>query len=155
MPVAPNSPYLQANFVSIPKASNKDLALLLPFAPQLVWLKLGNTKITDSAMTIVSKMTNLTRLNLDNTAITNKGLTALSSLSYLQYLNLVGTSITSDGLHPLSNLSQLKQVFLFKTSVSPNDLSVLQQKMPHTNFDTGGYIVPFWETDTAIFKKTK
>ena len=155
MPVAPNSPYLQANFVSIPKASDKDLALLLPFAPQLVWLKLGNTKITDSAMTIVSKMTNLTRLNLDNTAITNKGLTALSSLSYLQYLNLVGTSITSDGLHPLSNLSQLKQVFLFKTSVSPNDLSVLQQKMPHTIFDTGGYIVPFWETDTVVFKKTK
>ena len=155
MPVAPNSNYLQANFVSFPKASDKEVALLLPFAQQLVWLKLGNTKITDSAMTMVSKMTNLTRLSFENTAISNKGLAMLSSLSHLQYLNLVGTSITSDGLHPLSNLSDLKQIFLFKTAISPNDLSVLQQKMPHTSFDTGGYIVPSWESDTAVFKKTK
>ncbi len=153
--VAPNSNYLQANFVSIPKAGDREVALLLPFAKQLVWLKLGNTKITDSAMTTVSKLTNLTRLNLDNTAITNQGLDGLTSLSHLQYLNVVGTNIKSDGLHPLSNLSALKQVFLYKTTVSPNDLSVLQQKMPQTVFDTGGYIVPSWVSDTAVFKKAR
>ncbi len=155
MPVAPKSPYLQANFVSIPKAGDKELALLLPFAPQLVWLKLGNTQITDAGMTTLAKMTNLTRLSLENTAITNKGLAALSSLSTLKYLNLVGTPITSAGLHPLSNLSQLKQVFLFKTVLSSTDLSVLQQKMPQTSFDTGGYIVPSWTSDTAVLKKAK
>ncbi len=155
MPVAPQSPYLQANFVSIPKAGDKEVALLLPFAKQLVWLKLGNTKITDSAMETVAKMTNLTRLNLDNTVITNNGLAALTSLSHLQYLNVVGTNVKSDGLHPLSNLSALKQVFLFKTTISPNDLRDLQQKMPQTVFDTGGYIVPSWDSDTAVFKKAK
>ena len=155
MPLAPQSNYLQANFVSIPKAGDKEVALLLPFAKQLVWLKLGNTKITDSAMTTVAKLTNLTRLSLENTAITNQGLASLGSLMHLQYLNLVGTNVKSDGLHPLSNLTELKQVFMFKTTISPNDLSVLQQKMPHTVFDTGGYIVPSWDSDTAVFKKVK
>lgn len=155
MPVAPKSNYLQANFVSMPNAGDKEVALLLPFAKQLVWLKLGNTKITDSAMATVTKMTNLTRLNLDNTAITNKGLAALTSLSHLQYLNVVGTKVESDGLYPLSNLSALKQVFLYKTTIASNDLKDLQQKMPQTVFDTGGYIVPSWESDTAVFKKAK
>lgn len=155
MPIAPKSNYLQANFVSITKAGDREVALLLPFAKQLVWLKLGNTKITDSAMETVAKLTNLTRLSLDNTAISNQGLALLSSLNQLQYLNVVNTKITSDGLHPLSNLSVLKQVFLFKTTIAPNDLKDLQQKMPQTVFDTGGYIVPSWESDTAVFKKKK
>ncbi len=155
MPVAPQSNYLQASFVSIPKAGDKEVALLLPFAKQLVWLKLGNTKITDSAMVAVAKLTNLTRLSLENTPLTDKGLASLTALSHLQYLNVVGTKVTSDGLLPLSNLTELKQVFLYKTSISSNMLSVLQQKMPHTVFDTGGYIVPSWTSDTAVFKKTR
>jgi uncharacterized membrane protein len=153
MPVAPNSNYLQANFVSLPKASDAEVALLLPFAKQLIWLKLGNTKITDAATTTVGKLTNLTRLSLENTAITNNGLANIAALSQLQYLNLVGTNINSDGLGPLSNLSSLKEVFLFKTVVSSTVLSVLKQKMPQTVFDTGGYIVPKWTSDTAVFKK--
>jgi uncharacterized membrane protein len=155
MRVAPQSPYLQANFVSVPKAGDREVAMLLPFAKQLVWLKLGNTKITDSAMETVAKMTHLTRLSLENTAITHKGLATLTTLSHLQYLNLVGTKVTSDGLPPLSNLSGLKQVFLYKTTIAPNDLKDFQQKMPQTVFDTGGYIVPSWESDTAVLKKSK
>lgn len=155
LPVTPQSPYLQANFVSVPNASDKEVALLLPFSKQLVWLKLGNTKITDETMAIVSKFTNLTRLSLENTQISNKGLAYLTTLTQLKYLNLVGTSIASDGLAPLSNLSQLREVFLFKTTISSNDLTILKQKMPQTSFDIGGYIVPSWTSDTAIFKKTR
>ena len=77
VPVAPQSPYLQANFVSIPKAGDKEVELLVPFAKQLIWLKLGGTKISDSAMLSVSKLTQLTKLSLDNTRITDKGLSAL------------------------------------------------------------------------------
>ena len=106
-------------------------------------------------MTTVAKLTNLTRLNLENTRITNAGLVALSSLSNLQYLNLVGTNITSDGLDPLSNLGKLKEIFLFKTAISADALTVLKQKMPQTVFDTGGYVVPFWNSDTAVYKKAR
>ena len=155
IPVAPNSPFLQANFVSIPKAGDKEITSLLPFAKQLVWLKLGGTKISDSALVNVAKLTNLTRLSLENTHITDTGLKNLSTLSNLQYLNLVGTNISSDGLIPLSNLSKLQQVFIFKTAISNEVLTILKQKMPQTAFDTGGYIVPKWASDTAIFKKAK
>ena len=155
MPIAPESNYLQANFISVPKATDKEITLLLPFTKQLIWLKLGGTKITDSALTNVVKLTNLRRLNLENTQITDKGLATLASLSELQFLNLVGTNITTDGLTPLSNLSHLQEVFLFKTTISTPALSILKQKMPQTVFDTGGYVVPFWTSDTAIYKKSK
>ncbi len=153
MPVAPQSNYLQANFVSMPKAGDKEVALLLPFAKQLIWLKLGNTKITDEGMQTVSKLSNLTRLNLENTALTDKGLAAVSSLNRLQYLNLVGTNTTGEGLIPLSNLTNLKEVFLFKTGISPSSLIVIKQKMPNIVFDTGGYVVQSWASDTTVFKK--
>lgn len=155
LPVAPQSPYLQANFVSIPHAGDKEVASLLPFAKQLVWLKLGNTKITDETIATVSKFTNLTRLSLENTQISNKGLAYLTALTQLKYLNLVGTSVSSDGLAPLSNLSQLREVFLFKTTISSNNLTILKQKLPQTSFDTGGYIVPSWTSDTAVYKKIR
>jgi uncharacterized membrane protein len=155
MPIAPNANYLQANFVSVPKAGNEDLKALLPFKEQLIWLKLSGSKINDSALTTIAQFTHLTRLSIDNTRITNTGITYLSSLSQLKYLNLVGTDITTDGLGPLSNLTNLQQIFLFKTQISPEKLNALRLKMPHTVFDTGGYIVPSWTSDTAIFKKEK
>ena len=155
MPIAPNSNYLQANFVSIPKAGNNDIKELLPFKTQLIWLKLGGTKINDSAVTDIAQLTHLTRLNLENTRISNAGIAALLPLSNLQYLNLVGTDITTEGLGPLSILSKLQQVFLFKTKIMPQHLKDLAFKMPHTIFDTGGYIVPSWTSDTSIYKKAK
>jgi uncharacterized membrane protein len=155
MPIAPNSNYLQANFISIPKATNQDVKELLPYKAQIIWLKLNGTKINDSALIDVAQLTQLRRLNLDNTHITNAGIAHLSTLTHLQYLNIVGTDITTEGLIPLSNLSNLQQVFLFKTSILPVKFKELQQKMPHTLFDTGGYKVPSWTSDTAIFKKDK
>ncbi|MBL7818252.1 MAG: hypothetical protein JNL70_24790 [Saprospiraceae bacterium] len=153
MPVAPNSPYLQANFVSLPKANDQDVALLQPFAPQLIWLKLGNTQITDEAMRTVAQLTNLTRLSLDNTAITSQGVAQLATLTHLQYLNVVGTPISGESLYPLSHLTELREVFLYKTKVSTSVLESLKQKMPKVLFDTGGYQVPKWVSDTAIFKR--
>ncbi len=153
IPVAPASNYLQANFVSVPKMDDRGVVALLPFEKQLVWLKLGGTQISDSALVDVAKLKNLTRLSLENTRITDKGLAHLSSLTNLQYLNLVGTNITSAGLAPLSNLSKLQQVFMFKTAILSKDLATLKQKMPQTVFDTGGYIVPSWASDTAVFKR--
>jgi uncharacterized membrane protein len=155
MPIAPNSNYLQANFVSVPKAGNNDVKELLPFKEQLIWLKLGGTQINDSALATVAQFTNLTRLNLENTNITNQGISNLATLTQLQYLNLVGTDISTEGLLPLSNLGKLQQVFLFKTKISSQSFNELVVKMPHTVFDTGGYIVPSWTSDTAIYKKAK
>ena len=45
LPVAQNSNYLSANFITATNITDKDLALLLPIKKQLVWLKCGDTKI--------------------------------------------------------------------------------------------------------------
>ena len=87
------------------------MQLLLPLKKQLVWLKLSDTKITDSSVNIIVQCANLTRLQLDSTGITDKGLAKLALLTQLQSLNLVGTKITSAGMLSLKNLKVLQSVF--------------------------------------------
>lgn len=95
IPVAQNSHYLMADFINAVNIQDQDLGLLVPLKKQLIWLKLGNTKISDASMSYIGQCQALTQLQLNRTLLTNKGLTALQSLNKLQTLNLVGTSVTA------------------------------------------------------------
>lgn len=152
MPVAQNSNYLMANFVTATGIDDNDLALLLPLKKQLVWLKIGDTKITDSALNYIGQCTNLTMLQLNNTSITDVGLTRLKNLKQLQSLNLVGTKVSAQGIIPLKGLKQLQSLYLYQTKVEGKDWVLLKQQFPKTMLDTGGYIVPLLATDTTIVK---
>jgi mono/diheme cytochrome c family protein/uncharacterized membrane protein len=151
-PVARNSNYLTVNFVTVDLITNNDIALLLGIKKQLVWLNLGQKKIPDSLLLPVAQLTNLTRLQLDNTSITDKGLASLESLVNLQYLNLVGTKVTPQGVIQLKNLPKLQAIYLYKTFISSSDWPMLKNNFPKVTLDTGGYQVPFLETDTMIVK---
>ena len=152
LPVAQNSNYLMANFVTATAITDKDLSLLLPLKKQLVWLKCGDTKIGDSALSFIAQCTNLTFLQLDNTSVTDKGLQALSSLQQLQSLNLVGTNITANGLEALKNLKQLQSLYLYQTKINKEEWSALQKEFPKTLIDSGGYNVPLFPDDTVVLK---
>lgn len=152
LPVAVNSNYLLANYVNNDSVSSRDIALLLPIKKQLAWLKLGNTSISDSSMHIIAQCSNLTRLQLDHTYITDKGLKLLSPLSALQSLNLVGTNVTAEGVMALKDLKSLQAVYLYQTNVSKKDWNVLQKAFPGTQIDSGGYRIPYMETDTMVVK---
>src|SRR6187401_1076364 len=149
-PVARNSNYLTANFVTVDSITYNDIALLLAIKKQLVWLNLGQKKIPDSLLGLIAQLTNLTRLQLDNTPITDKGLVSLQSLVNLQYLNLVGTNVTPQGLIQLKNLPKLQAVYLYKTFISSSDWPMLKNSFPKVTLDTGNYYVPILETDTTI-----
>jgi mono/diheme cytochrome c family protein/uncharacterized membrane protein len=151
-PVARNSNYLTVNFVTVDLITNNDIALLLGIKKQLVWLNLGQKKIPDSLLFPIAQLTNLTRLQLDNTSITDNGLVALQSLVNLQYLNLVGTKVTPQGVIQLKNLPKLQAIYLYKTFISSSDWPMLKNNFPKVTLDTGGYQVPFLETDTMIVK---
>lgn len=153
LPVATNSNYLLANYVNNDTVSSKDIALLLPIKKQLAWLKLGNTSISDSSMHIIAQCSNLTRLQLNHTFVTDKGLKLLSPLAALQSLNLVGTKVTAEGVMALKDLKSLQAVYLYQTNVSRQDWNVLQKAFPHTQIDSGGYSIPFMETDTMVVKR--
>ncbi|HJS56017.1 MAG TPA: c-type cytochrome domain-containing protein [Chitinophagaceae bacterium] len=152
LPVAQNSNYVKANFVVVDSVTGNDIRLLLPIKKQLVWLKLSGENIHDSLLTTISHLTNLTRLQLDNTPITDKGLISLQPLLNLQYLNLVGTNITAQGLTALKNLQRLQALYIYKTFIVSSDWPALRSNFSKVTLDTGGYVVPTFETDTTMVK---
>ncbi|HEU0063730.1 MAG TPA: c-type cytochrome domain-containing protein, partial [Flavisolibacter sp.] len=118
LPVAAGVNYLTANFITAPNITDKQLELLLPMKKQLVWLNLSNTKITDNAISALSKCINLRELDLSNTSISDNGLRQLTGLDSLQSLTLVGTAVTAKGLHYLDKLKKLKYIYVYHTRVT-------------------------------------
>lgn len=155
IPVASGSNYLSVNFVSATNTGDSVVKLLEPLAPQLVWLKLGDTKITDAAMAFVAKLVSLTRLSLSNTAVTDKGIALLQSLSRLQYLNIAGTDVTAAGLTALKGLADLHSIYIYQSKVARTDTALLRQTFPKGTIDTGGYVLPLLEGDTTLVTKVK
>jgi mono/diheme cytochrome c family protein len=155
LPVARNSNYLSVNFVTVDTVSENDLKLLAGLKKQLIWLKLSDKKITDEMLKTIGQLSNLTRLQLDKTLITDTGLVFLQSLKKLQYLNLVETGITEQGLLHLKELPQLRTIYLYQTKIGKNDWSSVRNQFTKTVLDTGGYDVPFLETDTIVVKPPK
>lgn len=119
-PLSPKDPWLQCNAsIAGTNFGDAQLARLAPLAPNLRWLDLAGTGITDAGLAQLAAMGNLARLHLERTAITDMGLAPLSRLPELEYLNLYATAITDAGLAGLQKLPRLKQVFLWQTHVTP------------------------------------
>jgi len=155
LPVAQNSNYLLANFVTASQNGDSIVKLLIPLKKQLVWLKLGSSSITDSALVVISNLTNLRSLQIDHTAITDSGLSKLKTLHELRHLNLVGTKVTLKGIVELKDLKKLESLYLYQTKVDLAEQKLIKQTFPKTIIDYGGYTVPSFESDTAIVKQPK
>ena len=155
MPVSISSNYLLANFVNVPRITEKELQLLLLLRKQLVWLKLSNTKISDGSLTVIAQCDSITKLQLDYTSITDKGLESIAKLNQLQSLNLVGTNITAKGLLKLTVLKHLQSVYLYQTAIKNTEWEGLKKQFPKTQLDSGGYRVPLFDTDTLLVKPPK
>jgi hypothetical protein len=154
-PVAQNTNYLSANFVTVTNPGNREIQLLLPLKEQLIELKLGSSSITDSALLVIARFKNLMRLQLDYTKITDKGLANLTALQNLRYLNLVGTAVTEKGVLQLKDLKSLRSIYLYQTMVKKSEWNDLKKAFPKTLIDSGGYTVPFLPTDTIEVKPPK
>ena len=152
-PVAQNSNYLLASFVTASEFTDGDMRLLIPLSKQLVWLKLGGTKITDSALQVISKLDNLISLQLNNTAITDNGLRYLNSLKALQSLNLVSTAVSAKGVEALQGIKTLRNLYVYQTNFRPEDYASVKQILPSVEIDTGGYRVPVLPSDTSRLTK--
>lgn len=152
LPVSQSSHYLSANFITAAGIQNKDLQLLLPVKKQLVWIKLGQPVINDSALTVIAQCPNITRLQLEHTNITDAGLKQLTALKQLQYLNLVGTKISAQGLLQLKGLDKLQSIYCYRSAIRKEDWPQLQQAFPKAIIDSGGYQVPALPTDTIEVK---
>ena len=155
LPVAQNSNYLQANFVTDTVINKEDLQLLSALQKQLIWLKLGNTNISDANMKAITQLGNLTRLSLEHTDISDEGLQSVQNLQHLQYLNLVGTKVTLQGVMQLKELKSLQSLYLYQTNINRKEWTELQNAFPKTKIDSGGYFVTLLPTDTILIKAKK
>ena len=155
LPVAKGSHYLSANFINARDITDKDITLLLPLRRQLLWLRLGDQPIGDSAMTTIASCKALRVLHLNNTKIGDRGLALLSSLPELELLNLSGTGITAAGVRSLQGLRHLRSIFLYRTKCTSADYGSLKKNFPGVSLDTGGYSVPFVPWDTINELKPK
>jgi uncharacterized membrane protein len=149
MPVARNSNYLSASFVTASNKADTLVRSLQPLKKQLVSLKLDQSNVNDSTLTTVSELSNLRRLQLSNTAITDHGLLKLKKLKDLGSLNLVGTKVTAKGVMEMKDLKSLKYLYLYKTSITADEREQLRKSFPETTLDFGNYTVPTLAADTT------
>ncbi|TWU30151.1 Internalin-A precursor [Bythopirellula polymerisocia] len=96
------------------------LQLLLQL-PEVVDLRVGGSRLSDSDLRIISQLQNLRRLSVGNwnsTQISDNGVKWLSSLSNLHHLHLNAPGITDAGIEHLSGLSNLQSLSLTNTGVT-------------------------------------
>jgi len=149
MPVARNSNYLSASFVTAGSMADTLVKLLEPLKKQLIALKLDQSNVTDSTLTTISNLSNLRRLQLSNTAISDAGLVKLRKLKELGSLNVVGTKVTATGVMQMKDLKSLKYLYLYKTSITEQEREELKKSFPETALDFGNYSLPMLATDTT------
>jgi uncharacterized membrane protein len=131
VPLSANTPFVHVHCTNVRATfGDAQLAALEAIGPQILWLDVSGTQITDASLAAVGKFPNLTRLHLNRTAITDAGVAHLARLSHLEYLNLYGTKITDTGLTPLAGLANLRALYIWQTGVTPQGIDRLKASLP-------------------------
>ena len=134
MPIAQNTNALYVNASYKGKSFNDDSAKLLQaIAPQLLWLNIARTGVTDNVAETLSKFALLERLHAENTSLSDAATPNLSKLSNLKYLNLYGTNISDASIENFRKLKRLEKIFLWQTKVTPNGAESLRKNFVDPN----------------------
>jgi hypothetical protein len=140
--IADGRPFLHVHSTNAAsRITDTSLRALTGVAPQVLWLDLGGTRVSDGGLADIARLPNLTRLHLQHTAVGDTGLAHLTELQRLEYLNLYGTAITDEGLAALSSLKRLRALFVWETRVTPSGLSRLRTALPRVTIEAGAEAV--------------
>ena len=138
MQLAQDNTFLTANTVNVSKTfDDAGLKTLIPVAPQLAWLDVSKTQITDAGLADIAQLPNLTRLHLEKTGITDAGIPHIAKLGKLEYLNLYGTKVSDAGIAQLKELKNLKKLFIWQTEVTDKGAADLQSALPDCEINMG------------------
>src|SRR5690606_32742568 len=152
IPLAANKNQLAINAINYPEFNDQDAQLLAELGENVLRLKLGDTRITDSALQYIGKLTELQQLHVENTAVGDTGLRHLQACKQLRYLNLVNTKVTDEGLGTLVQLPALQTVYLYQAPVTAQGVAELAQSNAQLKIDTGSYRLPKLPTDTVVYQ---
>lgn len=136
-PIATGIPFVSVRASEARGLDDARIAALRGLAPQVAWLDLGGTAVTDAGLAIVGQLPHLVRLDLDRTAVTDAGLAHLETLTYLESLNLYGTRIGDAGLARLEGLTKLRSLYVWGTAVTPAGIDRLEGTVRGLRVDAG------------------
>lgn len=137
LPISSGSNLLEINAVNVGTLTDAQTTLLEPLKEQIIWLKLGDTKITDQAASTIAKLKNLQKLHLENTSVTDATVRQIKSLPYLEYLNLVNTQVTDAGIKELSATPNLLSLHVWHSKVTEAGVDALKQTKPNLDVTIG------------------
>jgi hypothetical protein len=137
VPIATGTNFIEVNMVNAPSFDDKNAILLEKLAPQIMWLVLSDSKITDEGLNYFKQCVNATKVNLKNTGITNASIPKVAGLKKLEYLNIVGTKITDEGLLALNPSGGLKKIYCWNTGITEKGVQLFQKKYPKIEIDFG------------------
>ena len=120
-----------------PAFGDEQLRAVAALAPQVTWLGLAGTAVTDQGLATIGTLPHLTRLRLERTTVTDAGLPHLAALDRLEYLNLYGTHVTDAGLEHLKPLASLRHLYLWQTGVTVAGVERLRAALPRLTIDVG------------------
>ncbi|MCA9238680.1 MAG: hypothetical protein KDA37_00705 [Planctomycetales bacterium] len=133
-----DSPLLCVGFPSSKdQVTDETIDRLLAAAPNVVWLDLGGTAVTDAGAAKLTACQNLMRLHLENTKLTDASVDALAQLPRLEYLNLYGTAVTDAALESLKGLPKLQRLYLWRTGVTYEAAKKLMAERPELEVNLG------------------
>lgn len=125
----PARPVVGASLSHLP-ATDVDVARLADRFPELEWLHLENTEITDRGINDLCRLHHLRMVALSQTSISNRGLERLGHLRDLEELKLSETQISNKGLRYLKNMPSLRILDLSDTKVSRKAVRKLRVCLP-------------------------
>lgn len=96
-----NLDHLEGVTLSFTQVSDRGVEFLVQQCKQLKSLGLRSTKVTNAALTQISKIKHLEELWVDQTAITDDGLLLLKQCPNLQFLDITKTKVTPEGVKEL------------------------------------------------------
>ncbi|MAE77816.1 MAG: hypothetical protein CMJ85_13215 [Planctomycetes bacterium] len=139
--VSARSNAVYVNFSLLAKgAKDADVRAMRGLEPQLVWLNLGRTAITDEGVAELARYKELRRLHLEKTAVTDGALAHLAGLEHLEYLNVYGTAVSDRGIGALAPLKGLQKLYVWQSKVTAKGAAVLKKQLPQLVVDRGDYV---------------
>lgn len=126
-PIATGIPFVSVRATNARGLDDARIGALRALAPQVVWLDLGGTSVTDAGLAVVGQLPHLVRLDLSRTRVTDAGLVPLEKLAYLESLNLYGTGVGDAGLARLEGLTKLRSLYVWGTAVTPAGIDRLKK----------------------------
>lgn len=137
VPIAYESPALQASFFVSSKFDIKALQNLQDIKQQLVRLNLSKMPVTDEIFKTLGNFENLEYLNLNQTNIEGKGIENLLKCKKLEELAISNTKISSKEIEKLTKHPSLKKVFVWSTTITKSQVEKWQKTYPKLKFELG------------------